>query len=95
VNETPQTPEPPVARYHLTLTITGNTLDEIEREVQGMPSRFVLDSDYLRRDSWDITSGTATRVMEHRNPEMTPERYDAELRAWVDAHRAARREATR
>lgn len=32
---------------------------------------FLLDSNYGKRDSWNSTDGTA-RVMEHRNPDMTP-----------------------
>jgi hypothetical protein len=29
--------------------------------------------------------------MEHRNPDMTPERYAAELDAWWKAHKAERK----
>ena len=74
---------PPVPRYRLTLTITGNTLDEIERElVVQTRGGFLLDSGYMRRDFWEIVTGRYISVMEHVNPEMTPERYDAELDAW-------------
>ncbi len=46
--------EPPVARYRLTLTIKGNTLDEITSAliVQTMGG-FLLDSDYGKRHSWN------------------------------------------
>ena len=87
--------EPPVARYRLTLTIRGNTLDEIEdaliTQTQG---GFMLDSDYGKRHWWDSTDGTTTSVMEHRNPYMTPERYAVEMDAWWKA-RKAEREADR
>lgn len=74
---------PPVPRYRLTLTITGNTLDEIERElVVQTRGGFLLDSGYMRRDFWEIVTARYISVMEHVNPEMTPERYDAELDAW-------------
>lgn len=75
--------EPPIARYRLTLTIKGNTLDEIEdRLATQVNGGFLLDSDYGKRDSWNSTDGTTTSVMEHHNPDMTPERYAAELDAW-------------
>ena len=73
----------PIARYRLTLTIKGNTLDEIEdRLATQVNGGFLLDSDYGKRDSWNSTDGTTTSVMEHHNPDMTPERYAAELDAW-------------
>lgn len=85
-------PEPPTARYRLTLTIEGNTLDEVEREIV-IQTRggFLLDSDGYKRDEWNVIGGRAQRVMEHRNPDMTPERYDAELDAWSEARRFIRR----
>ena len=85
---------PPVPRYRLTLTITGNTLDEIEHElVVQTRGGFLLDSGYMRRDFWEIVTGRYISVMEHVNPEMTPERYDAELDAWWAGRKAGRREA--
>ena len=87
------TDQPPVARYKLTLTITGNTLDEIEDELL-IQTRggFLLDSDSYRRDEWQVVGGRVTSRMEHVNPEMTPERYEAELDKWFAARKAARRE---
>jgi len=80
--------EPPVARYRLTLTIRGNTLDEIEDELRTqIHGGFLLDSDYGKRDSWDSTGGRLRSVMEHRNPQMTPERYAEELNAWCNERR--------
>lgn len=83
--------EPPKARYELTLTITGNTLDEIERELTFQAhGGFLIDSDYGKRDEWTVYGGTKTSRMEHVNPEMTPERYAVELDAWFEARKAAR-----
>jgi hypothetical protein len=83
---------PPVPRYRLTLTITGNTLDEIERElVVQTRGGFLLDSGYMSRDYWDVVSGRHRSVMEHVNPEMTPERYDAELDAWWAGRKTERK----
>ena len=85
--------QPPVPRYRLTLTITGNTLDEIEHELLVQTrGGFMLDSDYYRRSMWQVIGGRATSHMEHVNPEMTPERYEAELDEWFAARKAARRE---
>jgi hypothetical protein len=87
--------EPPVARYRLTLTIKGNTLDEIEDAlIVQTRGGFLLDSDYGKRDSWNSTDGTTTSVMEHLNPDMTPERYAAELHAWWTARKAERKADT-
>ena len=87
------TNQPPIPRYQLTLTITGNTLDEIEHELLVQTrGGFLLDSDHYRRDEWQVIGGRTTRVMEHVNPEMTPERYEAELDKWFSARKAARRE---
>ena len=84
--------EPPIARYRLTLTIKGNTLDEIEdRLATQVNGGFLLDSDYDKRVPWSSTDGTTTSVMEHHNPDMTPERYAAELDAWWTARNAERK----
>lgn len=86
------TDTPPVHRYRLTLTITGDTLDEIESELLTQTrGGFLLDSDYRKRDEWHSTSGRVTSVMEHRNPEMTPERYRVELEEWFAARKPQRR----
>lgn len=80
------TDEPPVPKYRLTLTITGNSHEEIERELLVQTrGGYLLDSDYYRRDSWHVIGGRETSVMEHTNPDMTPERYDAELKAEREA----------
>jgi hypothetical protein len=80
--------QPPVTKYRLTLTIRGNTLDEIEDELLTQThGGFLLDSGYRTRDSWDSTGGRLTSVMEHLNPDQTPERYAAELEEWFNATR--------
>ena len=85
-------PKPPVARYELTLTITGNTLDEVERELL-IQTRggFLMNSDYGKRNEWRVYGGRCTSRMEEVNPDMTPERYEAELKAWSEARRIARK----
>lgn len=89
-------PEPPVTKYELTVKIRGNTHDEIEDELLTLVhGGYLLDSDYGKRDAWNSTGGRCTSVMVHTNPEQTPERYAAELDAWWNEHKAARREAQR
>ena len=84
--------EPPKAKYRLTVTITGNTLEEVEEELSYQArGGFLLDSDCYRRDEWTVYGGTSTRVMKCVNPGMTPERYQAELSEWWDARKAERR----
>lgn len=83
--------EPPVAKYRLTLTVTGNSHDEIEGELLGMTrGGYLLDSDYYKRDEFRVVGGRRTSILEHTNPEMTVERYAAELCAWWEARRAER-----
>ena len=83
--------EPPVAKYLYTLTIRGNSLDEIEREILTQTrGGFLLDSDHYTRDEFNRTDGRCTAVLEHANPDMTPERYDADLEAWWQERKAER-----
>ncbi len=84
-------PDPPKPRYKLTLTITGNTLDEIAHELVAQSrGGFLIDSDYYTRDEWTVYGGRVTSRMEHVNPEMTPERYAAELNEWSGLRKAAK-----
>ena len=84
--------EPPKAKYRLTVTITGNTFEEVEEELRYQAhGGFLLDSDHYRRDEWTVYGGTSTRVMECVNPDMTPERYRAELDKWWESRKAERR----
>ena len=88
-------PEPPVAKYELTLTITGNSHDEILAEIERQArGGMLLDSDCERRDEWHVIGGNTERVMRHTNPDMTPERYDRELAEWFDSRKALRGESS-
>lgn len=74
---------PPVAKYRYTLTVTGNTHDEIEREIVVMTrGGYLLDSQYYERDEFTVYGGTSTRRLEHTNPDQTPEGYRRELDEW-------------
>ena len=103
--------KPPVPRYRFTLTVTGNTLDEIESELVsqtrggwidvpgesvtpdgGRLARFLLDSDYYKRDEWEVWGGVSTSRMEHLNPTMTPDRYAQELDTWFQRRKSAHRD---
>lgn len=88
--------EPPTPRYKLTLTITGNTLDEVEGELLTQTrGGFLLNSDYYRRDEWEVVGGRYDSRMEQVNPEQTPENYARELGEWWEARKAARRRGAR
>lgn len=81
---------PPVAKYRLTLTITGNSHDEIESELLSMTrGGYLLDSDYYKRDEFTVYGGRTTAKLEHANPDMTPEQYDEALDAWWQNRKAA------
>lgn len=83
--------KPPVAKYELTLTIHGNSHEEIERELLVQTrGGYLLDSEYNTRDSFHSISGRVVSRLEHTNDGMTPERYERELREW-----AARRKLER
>ena len=79
---------PPVAKYKYTLVITGNSHAEILGELLTQTrGGYLLDSDYERRDSFTVYGGRKVSSLEHKNPAMTAERYEAELAAWFDAPR--------
>lgn len=83
--------EPPVAKYKLTLTIEGNSHEEIMRELLVQTQGgYLINSNYETRDEWHVLGGRCTSVMEHTNPDQTPERYEAELSAWWQKRKAAR-----
>lgn len=86
-----ETTAPPKTKYRYTLQIDGNSHDEIERELLvATRGGYLLDSDAYTRDSFDVTGGRTHSTLEHRNPDQTPERYDAALAEWSAARRAAR-----
>lgn len=88
-----ETPEPPTPKYKFTVEIIGNSHDEIEQELHYLVrGGYLLDSDYGRRDTFKVYGGRKTSTLEHTNPDMTPDRYKAELDAWWTAHHAAKKQ---
>lgn len=84
---------PPVAKYRYTLTITGNSHEEVEREMLTMTrGGYLLDSDYYERDAFHVIGGRSTRVLEHTNPDQTPEGYEQQLSEWFEERKATRRD---
>ena len=75
----------------------GITEPQIEHRdfVAECERQFAEASECGKRDAWNATGGRCTSVMVHTNPEQTPEAYAAELDAWWNEHKAARREAQR
>lgn len=81
----------PVTKYLLTVTIRGNTHEEIVDELLSMTrGGYLLASDYYKRDAFDSTGGRDHMVLQHTNPDMTPERYREELSAWFDGLKTQR-----
>ena len=78
----------PVPKYRYTLVIRGNSHAEIQTELLvQVHGGYLLNSDYEKRDTFDVYGGREHATLEHINPDMTPERYAAEFEAW----RASRR----
>ena len=74
---------PPAAKYKYTLTIKGNSHQEIQDELlTAVNGGYLLDSDYETRDSFDVIGGSTRSVLEHTNPDMTPELYFEALKKW-------------
>jgi hypothetical protein len=87
----PESDAPPVAKYRLTVVIDGNSHDEVERELLSLTrGGYLLHSDYYKRDNFEVYGGREHSILEHRNPEMTPERYERELHEWADRRKAVR-----
>lgn len=81
---------PPVAKYRYTLTITGNSHDEVMSELVSMTrGAYLLDSKYYESDEFTVYGGRSTRKLEHANPGQTPERYKEELDAWSDRRKTS------
>ena len=88
------TATPPTTKYRYTLVIDANSHDEVVREIESMTlGGYLLDSDYLTRDEFQVTGGRRTAKLEHINPEQTPENYAHELDTWWKARKAAKRTA--
>jgi hypothetical protein len=87
----PAAEPPPVARYRYTLTVTGNTLDEIHDEIRtDAHGGFILSTEHMTRHEFESTGGRETSKLEQVNPDMTPEKYAADLDAWWTARKGAR-----
>ena len=73
---------PPVARFRCELVVTGNTLDEIARELELQVNDFTFErlKGAVERRCY---GGRHHLILEERNPLMTPDRYEAELLAWA------------
>jgi hypothetical protein len=83
---------PPLAKYKFSLTITGNSHEEIEREMLfTLNGGYTLDSDYYKRDDFHVIGGRQTAILEHINPDMTAKRYESELKEWSAERRATRK----
>lgn len=83
--------EPPVTKYKYTLVIRGNSHAEIQDELLSqVRGGYILDSDYEKRDTFDTYGGRDHATLEHTNPDMTPDRYEQELREWSEARKAKR-----
>ncbi|AMS02806.1 hypothetical protein SEA_YEEZY_61 [Gordonia phage Yeezy] len=82
---------PPVHKYKHTLTVYGDSHEDIEREL-GFHLRggYLLDSDYHQRDEFTVYGGTKTSILEHTNPGQTAENYARELNEWSEKRKAAR-----
>jgi hypothetical protein len=77
------TEPPPVPKYKLTVTVYGNSHGEVEHELLMLTrGGYRLDSDHGQRDAFSVHGGRSSRVLEHTNPDQTPEAYKAALRAW-------------
>lgn len=86
--------QPPVSKYKFTATIRGNSHQEIMDELISITrGGYLLASDYETRDAFDATGGRDHLVLEHTNPEMTPEKYKEELDAWWKASREEKKKA--
>lgn len=82
----------PVSKYEATITIWANSHEELARQVNEMDLNWPFR--VRDRDEVDLVSsgGFAVRLR-HTNPEQTPERYEAELKSWMDERRSAKRAA--
>lgn len=84
-------PTLPTPKYRYTLVITGNTHDEITKELgYQLRGGYLLDSDHETRDEFTVFGGRKTSTLECTNPDQTPEQYERELDDWWQARKAAR-----
>lgn len=85
-------PQPPVPKYTYTVTVTGNSHEEIEGELLSLTrGGYLLDSEYHKRDEFKVYGGRKTTELKHTNPDMNPERYDRELDEWWEKRKEFRK----
>lgn len=82
---------PPTAKYRYTLQISGNTLDDVEHELWIAVNDWSQDT--RNRDEFAIQGGTYTRTLIVADPDQTPDKYAADLEAWMNTRKEARRNA--
>ena len=61
--------EPPVAKYKLTLTVYGNSHQEVQEELLSqVQGGYLIISEDEQRDRWRVCGDRYMSVMEHTNP---------------------------
>lgn len=82
----------PRAKYTLVVEMTANSHEELADMVHGLEVNWWHHySQYGERDAFDSTDGRTSVLLDHTNPEQTPETYSAELSAWAERRRNARK----
>jgi hypothetical protein len=74
---------PPVTRYRLEIVIDGNTIEELVNDLETRANTFGYEGLQGRTTRDQVGPRYEVRVTEP-NPDMTPERYAAELDTWAD-----------
>jgi hypothetical protein len=84
------TDDPPVTKYRFEWTVDANTHEEIADAIEALHVNLWQRLD--GRDELEIwSSDRSTTRLHHLNPEMTPQRYDTELREWLSNRKESRR----
>lgn len=78
---------PPRHRHEMTLHLGANTIDDLCDEMRRIADELEREG---RDEAREIASSAGYRLVIDHDPTMTPERYDAELKAWADARHAVR-----
>ena len=78
--------EPPKAKYRFEFSVDANSHDEIFDALSALVVNYVHRTGH--RDALDIVSSDRTTIrLRCINPDQTPEKYGAELRAWAEERR--------
>lgn len=76
--------KPPTPKYKLTVVIQANSHDEIEDELLHFLNGGYVDfTEGYSRDTFRMIGGKLDCQLEHVNPQMTPDKYEVDLREWV------------